>query len=93
MSAEYQYKIQVPKKIPKGALIDTRGRKWAKGSRDKWTNWTIDGDVWYVWFHGDLEAPEVGEVIEFEQSDKIVETVYWHNRLKRAVVVFGSPTI
>ena len=87
---EYQYKIQVPKKIPKNAVGDKYGRTWSTASRDNFTDWDIDGDVWYVWFHGDLQAPEEGEVIEFnDHSEKTVEQVYWFNRLKRAVVVFS----
>ena len=88
-----QYKIQVPNKKPEGTIQDKRGRDWIQASKipNDFIQWDIDEDTWYVWFRGsDLECPEEGEIIEFEDMEYSVDSVYHFNRLKRAVITFSS---
>jgi len=86
-----QYKIQVPLKIPNDALTDTMGRKWVKSTDapvDQFMIWDVE-DMWFVWFRGNSEVPEEGEIIDFGTAEGVVESVYHHKRVKRAMVILS----
>lgn len=89
----YQFKIQVPRKIPTDSISDSRGRKWIKADNTtvtEYMSWDTEEEIWFVWFRGQLEVPEEGEVIEFETREYVVENVYHHRRLQRAMVTFSE---
>ena len=85
-----KFRVPVPTRPLKKAITDSRGRKWTKvepkeEDEDYFTEW--DGEFWYVWFQGsDLECPEEGEVIDFEDMKGEVDTVRRSYRAMRAVV-------
>ncbi len=85
-----KFRVPVPTRPPKKAITDSRGRKWTKvepkeEDEEYFIEW--DGDFWYVWFQGfDLECPEEGEVIDFEDMKAEVDTVRRSYRAMRAVV-------
>ena len=84
------FRVPVPRRPPEDAIEDSLGRSWTsvKPSEDDenyFVEW--DGDYWYVWFQGkDLECPEEGEIIEFEDTRGEVQTVRRSYRSMRAVV-------
>jgi hypothetical protein len=53
-------------------------------------SWDTEEEIWFVWFRGQLEVPEEGEVIDFETRQYVVENVYHHRRLQRAMVTFSE---
>mgnify|MGYP006060891521 CR=1 FL=1 len=89
------YKVQVPRKISKHAVIDNKGRKWIRAEEadktelESFVEWNVDEDYWYVWFPRG-EVPIEGESIEFENVSYEVESVYHYKRVKRAIVVFSE---
>ena len=90
--SNYQFKVQVPRKIPNTAIVDTMGRKWVRAStlpQDTYLQWELEEDQWYVWFKTNEEVPEEGEIIEFSDAEYTVQNVYHYNRIKRAVVTFN----
>ena len=89
------YKVQVPRKISKHAVVDNKGRKWIRAEEadktelESFVTWDAGEDYWYVWFPR-KEVPIEGEFIEFENVSYEVETVYHYKRVKRAIVVFSE---
>lgn len=85
-----KFRVPVPSRPPEKAITDCRGRKWIQvepkeEDEDFFIEW--DGDYWYVWFQGsELECPEEGEVIYFEDMRGEVNTVHRSYRAMRAVV-------
>ena len=88
-----QYKIQVPRIIPKDALTDKVGRHWMRAEDTKrtaleaFTEWETDEDMWYVWFPR-KPVPFEDEEIQIGDRVYIVERVIHWKRAKRAMVVF-----
>ncbi len=84
------YRIPIPSKPPKNAIMDSVGRKWLKITPKEedekyFTEW--QGDFWYVWFQGkNLSCPEEDEEIDFGDTFGSIQTVRRSYNTMRAVI-------
>lgn len=88
----YNFKIQVPRKIPDTAIEDTMGRKWNRASQveSDFDKWDIEEEKWFVWFKKKELVPEEGEIVEFSDDEYVVSQVYHYARVNRAIVIFNE---